>query len=99
MTAGSDFTAVSFGAMSEAEADFAATYQALQGTLSSLESELNSSLAQWSGSAQQAYFAAKQQWNAAAADMATVVNSLSHVIGMANENYISTESANRAMWT
>jgi WXG100 family type VII secretion target len=93
-----EFTAVTFGAMSQAEADFASVYQALQNTLNTLESELNSSLSEWTGAAQQAYFAAKQQWDAAAADMATVVNSLGRVIGVANENYMSTESANTKMW-
>ena len=99
MTAGSDFTAVNFGAMTQAEADFASTYQALQSTLSSPEAQLNSSLGRWSGAAQQAYFAAKQQWDAAAADMAAVVNSLGQVIGNANTNYVHTESANTRMWT
>ena len=94
----SDFTAVTFGAMSQAEADFVSTYQALQNTLNTLESELNSSLSEWTGSAQQAYFAAKREWDAAAADMATVVNSLGRVIGVANENYINAESVNRNMW-
>jgi len=85
--------------MTQAEADFASTYQALQSTLSSLEAQLNSSLSRWSGSAQQAYFAAKQQSDAAAADMVAVVNSLGQVIGNANTNYVNTESANANMWT
>jgi 6 kDa early secretory antigenic target len=98
MTAGSEFTAVNFGGMAQGEADFASVYQALQNTLTTLESQLNSSLSQWTGSAQQAYYAAKAKWDAAAADMATVVNSLSQVIGVANANYTQTEAVNRAMW-
>lgn len=98
MTAGSEFTAVNFGGMTQGEADFASVYQALQNTLTTLESQLNSSLSQWTGSAQQAYYAAKAKWDAAAADMATVVNSLSQVIGVANANYTQTEAVNRAMW-
>ena len=35
-----EFTAVTFGAMSQAEADFASVYQALQNTLNTLDSEL-----------------------------------------------------------
>lgn len=97
-TSSGDFTAVTFGAMSQTEADFASVYQALQNTLNTLESELNSSLSQWTGAAQQAYFAAKREWDTAAADMATVVNSLGRVIGLANENYMNTESANMKMW-
>ena len=98
MPAGSEFTAVNFGMMAQGEADFASVYQALQNTLTTLETQLNASLNQWTGSAQQAYYAAKAKWDAAAADMATVVSSLGQVIGVANENYTQTESVNRAMW-
>jgi early secretory antigenic target protein ESAT-6 len=93
-----DYTAVQFGAMQTGEADFASTYQALQSTLSTLESQLQSSLSQWTGDAQQAYYAAKGKWDAAAADMATVVSQLGQVVGVANENYLQAESANKAMW-
>jgi WXG100 family type VII secretion target len=94
----SEYTSVQFGAMATGEADFASVYQQLQSTLSTLASQLQSSLSQWTGSAQQAYYAAKRQWDAAAADMATVVSSLSQVVGTANHNYITTESRNAAMW-
>lgn len=98
MAAGNDFTAVNFGTMAQGEADFASVYQALQNTLTTLESQLNASLHAWTGSAQQAYYAAKAKWDAAAADMAAVVNSLSSVIGVANQNYTQTEAVNRSMW-
>ncbi|HET9897934.1 MAG TPA: WXG100 family type VII secretion target [Streptosporangiaceae bacterium] len=94
----SDYTAVQFGAMQTAEGDFAATYQALQSTLTSLEAQLQSSLSEWTGEAQTAYYAAKKKWDAAAADMATVVSQLSQVVGVANENYMNAERANTAMW-
>jgi 6 kDa early secretory antigenic target len=95
----SEYTAVQFGAMSTGEADFASVYQQLQSTLTTLESQLQSSLTEWTGSAQQAYYAAKAKWDAAAADMATVVSSLSQVVGTANSNYINTESKNTQMWS
>ena len=98
MSGGGEYTAVTFSAMSQAEADFASVFQSLQSTLSTLESELGGSLSTWTGEAQQAYYAAKRQWDAAAADMATVVNSLASVIGQANANYNSTEAANTNMW-
>ncbi len=94
----SDYTAVQFGAMQTAEGDFASTYQALQGTLTSLEAQLQSSLNQWTGEAQTAYYAAKKKWDAAAADMATVVSQLGQVVGVANENYMNAERTNTSMW-
>lgn len=93
-----DYTAVQFGAMATGESDFASTYQSLQSTLSTLESQLQSSLSQWTGQAQEAYYAAKAKWDAAAADMATVVSQLGQVVGVANANYQQAESANAAMW-
>ena len=50
-------------------------------------------------SAQQAYYAEKAKWNAAATYMDAVVQNLSKVIGMANQNYQVTENVNRSMWT
>jgi WXG100 family type VII secretion target len=93
-----DYTAVHFGTMQSAEAEFGSTYQALQNTLTTLESQLQSSLSLWTGEAQTAYYAAKQKWDAAAADMATVVSQLGQVVGIANENYGNAERANTAMW-
>jgi 6 kDa early secretory antigenic target len=94
----SEYTAVQFGAMQTGEADFASTYQALQSTLTTLESQLQSSLSQWTGEAQTAYYAAKKKWDAAAADMATVVSQLGQVVGVANENYMRAEQVNSSMW-
>jgi 6 kDa early secretory antigenic target len=93
-----EYMAVQFGAMQAGEADFASVHAAFQSTLSTLESQLNSSLAEWTGAAQQAYFAARTKWSAASADMATVVQQLSSVIGTANANYQSAERANSSMW-
>jgi 6 kDa early secretory antigenic target len=94
----SEYTAVQFGAMSTGEADFASVYASLQSTLGTLETQLQTNLAAWTGSAQEAYYAAKQNWDRAAADMASVVSALSQVVGVANENYANTEQVNMKMW-
>jgi early secretory antigenic target protein ESAT-6 len=96
--AGGDYTAVNFGAMAQGEADFASTYQSLNSTLQTLESQLQSSLNQWTGAAQTAYYAEKAKWDAAAQDMAMVVQSLGKAVGTANQNYEVTEKTNSAMW-
>ena len=93
-----DFTEVQFGTMAQGEADFAAAYQQLHSTLSTLESQLQSSLSQWTGAAQAAYHVEKDKWDRAAADMAAVVAQLGKAIGIANENYTGAERANSAMW-
>jgi 6 kDa early secretory antigenic target len=94
----SEYTAVNFGAMQTGEADFASVYASLQSTLTTLDSQLQTHLSQWTGSAQEAYYAAKRKWDAAAADMASVVTSLGQVVGVANDNYMKTESVNTQMW-
>ncbi len=94
----SEYTRVQFGTMEQGRADFAATYSAVQNTVSTLDSQLRSNLAEWDGSAQQAYYAAKTVWDNAMADMAGVLNQLGAVIGVANENYTAAESANTRMW-
>jgi len=95
----SEYTRVVFGTMEQGRADFAATYSSLQNTVSTLDSQLRSNLADWDGAAQQAYYAAKAVWDNAMADMASVLNQLGAVIGAANENYTSAESANAQMWS
>ena len=93
-----DFTAVQFGSMAEGETEFASTYQALHSTLTTLESQLQSSLGQWTGAAQAAYHVEKANWDRAAADMASVVAQLGKAIGIANENYTGAERVNSQMW-
>jgi WXG100 family type VII secretion target len=94
----SDYTRAVFGSLQTGEADFASTYAQLQSTISTLDGQLKSSLAQWDGDAQAAYYAAKAKWDAAMANMATVLNNLRAVIGEAQVNYSSTEVANAALW-
>jgi 6 kDa early secretory antigenic target len=88
----SDYTRAVFGSLQTGEADFASTYAQLQSTISTLDAQMRSSLSQWDGDAQQAYYAAKAKWDAAMANMATVLISEAHV------NYSSTEVANATLW-
>lgn len=94
----SEYTKVMFGSLATGEADFASIYQSLQSTLSSLESQLSTNLAEWSGAARSAYSVDQAKWNAAAANMAAVVSQLSTVVGTANSNYTTTERSNTQMW-
>jgi 6 kDa early secretory antigenic target len=95
----SEYTRAVFGQLQQSEADFAGTYSALQDTISTLDSQLRSSLAQWDGSAQQAYYTAKAVWDSAMANMASVLNQLGAVIGVADTNYQAAEAANTNLWS
>lgn len=93
-----DYTKAMFGQLEQGQADFASIYSQLTSTVNDLDSRLRSNLAEWDGQAQQAYYAAKAQWDAAMADMGNVLNQLGAVIGVANENYTHAEAANSALW-
>ena len=95
----SDYTRVVFSAMEQGEDDFKQTYSSLVNEISTLESQLQGNLSEWIGSAQTAYQQAQAQWNAAMADMQQVLSQLGMVIGTANTNYQSAESASTALWS
>lgn len=95
---GSDYTRAVFASLQTGEGDFAQIYSSLTTNISQLDAQLRGSLSQWDGDAQQAYYAAKAKWDAAMANMATVLNNLRGVIGEAHVNYSSTEAANAALW-
>ena len=95
----SEYTRAVFGSLEQGQADFTRTYTSLQTEVASLDAQLRSSLAAWDGNAQQAYYTAKAQWDAAMANMAQVLSQLGAVIGTAHSNYQSAEAANAARWS
>ncbi len=95
----SEYTRAVFGSLEQGQADFTRTYASLQAEVSGLDAQLRSSLAAWDGNAQQAYYTAKAQWDAAMANMAQVLSQLGAVIGTANSNYQSAEATNTALWS
>jgi early secretory antigenic target protein ESAT-6 len=98
MSAGGDYTRVQFGAMEQGQSDFQRTYTSLQSEIEHLESQLNTNLGEWIGSAQQAYHDAQAQWNAAIANMQGVIQQIGVVIGQANDAYQQAEVQNTRRW-
>jgi len=94
----SEYTRAIFGTLEQGQADFVQTFNSLQETVSTLDSQLRGSLAEWIGSAQEAYYQAKVVWETAEADMANVLSQLGAVIGTAHANYTSAEAANTSLW-
>jgi 6 kDa early secretory antigenic target len=94
-----EYTLAQFTALEQGQADFQGTYNSLQGTIDTLESQLHANLDQWEGSAQEAYYAAKTKWDNAMSNMQGVLNQIAAVIGTASDNYQHAESANTALWT
>lgn len=94
----SDYTQVSFATMEQGEQDFQRAYTSLESAIEQLESELNTNLGEWIGSAQEAYKQAQATWHAAMQNMQETIQQISSVIGQANENYQRAESQNSSRW-
>jgi WXG100 family type VII secretion target len=63
-------------------------------TLDGLESRLQSTLAGWEGDAQADYWLAKQEWERAAASIATLLGMLKDAVISSNEAMIAAEIRN-----
>ena len=89
---------VNFGALLQGQAGIAQTYSRLTSTLEQLESDLNPMISTWTGSAQESYMQCKKQWDEAAANLASVLNSIGRAVGDAHENYRAAENAAQQNW-
>ncbi|HEY3631327.1 MAG TPA: WXG100 family type VII secretion target [Jatrophihabitantaceae bacterium] len=89
---------VNFGALQQGHAGIAQTYSRLTGTLEELESNLSGMIQSWSGQAQEAYLANKQQWDQAAANLATVLNQIAGAVSDAHDNYRAAENTALGNW-
>ena len=93
-----DYTKAEFEGMAQGRADFASVYSSFENTLNTLNGQIQSNLAEWTGAAQAAYHEAKQIWTNAANDMGNVLNQLGNVVGVAHDNYVTTEGVNTRLW-
>lgn len=93
-----DYVRAVFGNLSDGESQFVAAYNSLSSTVTNLDGQLRTNLADWDGEAQAAYTQAKAVWDKAIADMGAVIQGLSSVLGSANANYQTAERTNSAMF-
>src|SRR6266545_154771 len=52
----------------------------------------------WEGSDQAAYHGYQAQWDAAVRDINQILNEIGNAVGIARENYVSTETSNAKLW-
>ncbi|WP_248961028.1 WXG100 family type VII secretion target [Sphaerisporangium perillae] len=93
-----DRTLVNFGSMTTGRQDFARQWQAMEGSLQDLETNLDRLLGEWEGDARTAYYTARATWDGASARMAALLSQLGAVIELGHENFAATEKANVAMF-
>lgn len=96
--ADSDYTMAQFGGLQAGEENYKTVYTQLLSRVETLDSQLRSQLAQWNGTAQQAYYVAKGQWDAAMANMQSVLVNLQGVAAEASQRYPAVEAQNASLW-
>lgn len=92
MSAPDGSIALSFGALQSAESQLAGNLSALRARLDQLTAELQPLVQTWSGDAQAAYLVQKQQWEQAAADLATMLGAIVAGLGNTNTDYLGAQN-------
>ncbi len=90
---------VDFGALQAGHAGVQNSFTRLQATLDELEANLRPMVDSWSGTAQEAYVACKQQWEDAARSLAAVLQTVSQAVATAHDNYSATHGATIQIWS
>lgn len=85
-------------ALDEARAKFAGHHEALRLVLSELESGLAPMVGSWVGSARELYVERKAQWDAAALDLAALLESITELTRAAHQSYATLVADNVAAW-
>ncbi|HXS65089.1 MAG TPA: WXG100 family type VII secretion target [Streptosporangiaceae bacterium] len=92
------YMAIRFETLQQAQDDLGMAYAAVQQTIEVLEGELKKGLAEWSGSARDAYGPIKAQWDAAIEHMASVLSKAHVHMANAAEMYQAVENQNVSIW-
>ena len=89
---------VTFGTISQAQADVSNTVARMDQQLGDLRSFLAPLVAAWEGGASTDYQVLQKRWDTAAGDLNTVLGQISQLLGQSHDSYQSTESANASAW-
>ena len=87
---------VNYAALENAQSQMQSISKVIDGRLDSLRSQLQQM--QWNGSDREAYQAYQAQWDAAVADINAILREIGAAVGVANQNYITTEANNAKVW-
>ena len=87
---------VDYAALEHAQSQMQAIARNLDTKLDTLRSGLQKM--EWVGSDQQAYQAYQTKWDAAVRDINQILNEIGNAVGIAKENYMSTEMSNAKSW-
>jgi WXG100 family type VII secretion target len=89
---------VTFGALSQAQADIQSVSNNLNQELGDLKAYLAPMVSTWTGAASSEYQAKQAQWDSAAAELNQILSRIGVAVGQALANYETTEKTNQSMW-
>ncbi|TDB72087.1 MULTISPECIES: WXG100 family type VII secretion target [unclassified Micromonospora] len=87
---------VDYAALESANQQMTTISKTIDEKLDTLRSML--SKLQWDGQDRAAYEQHQAQWDAAVRDINRILNEIGGAVGIARENYVSTEMSNAAVW-
>jgi early secretory antigenic target protein ESAT-6 len=87
---------VNYAALENAHAQMQSIARTLEQKLDTLRSGLQR--IEWDGQDQTAYHAHQQAWDTAVRDLNQILNEIGAAVGLAKENYLSTEMSNARAW-
>jgi WXG100 family type VII secretion target len=88
-------TRVTFEALSTAQSDIQASWSAITAQMEDLRKFVGNFAQDWTGSAAEQYQGLQRQWDAAAGDLAAILQAIGGAVQSANENYQAAETANK----
>ena len=89
---------VTFAALESAQAGVAATAGRMAAQLDELKRYLAPMVETWQGRAAEDYGLRQREWDAAAAELTSVLTRIGMALGAANDGYWQVEQANAARW-
>lgn len=94
-----DMIKYGFGEIEAAAADINSTSQRINGLLNDLKSHIQPMVATWEGESATAYQAAQQQWDTAAAELNTILETIARTVRTGNERMGEINRAAAASWS
>jgi 6 kDa early secretory antigenic target len=91
-----DRISVNYAALEHAHAQMQAISRTMDEKLDTLRAGLQK--LDWTGQDREAYQAYQQQWDSSVRDINALLNEIGAAVGIARENYISTEMSNAKAW-
>lgn len=90
---------VNFGSLEAGQAGIMKTHGNLKATLEQLEADLQPMLQTWDGTAREAYYQCKKEWDSAAEQMAQTLAQIGTTVGNAHSNYTQAEQTATNTWS